>query len=202
MLGMRGCVHHQIARKAPWRIPAMMRRHGFAPPIGQDQALKPVMLDVIRHQDLQPEHHPEKQQHHSATKTTDPDRAAHRQCGQTDPCGIGCVQHVGLAPLAREPVGFAGQPRDERTPPGPWEIGPKAFAGQRRVGVIYGADMAVVHQPMCGNMVAETRHTIDKRAQAARQTRLAMDQLMRIGMADLAHEACLRQDEDDALARR
>ena len=62
--------------------------------------------------------------------------------------------------------------------------------------------MAVMHQPMRRNMMAKARHAIDKRAQTARDAILAVDQLMRIGMADLAHETGQCQDQDDALTGR
>jgi hypothetical protein len=88
----------------------------------------------------------------------------------------------------------------ETSDPGPRQVAPEAFAKARRVGVLWRGDEPVMHQTMRRDVVAEAHGHVDERPEPGAEPILPVDQLMRVGVADLPDEGGGRGEERDLLA--
>ncbi len=153
------------------------------------------MLNVIRQQQLRLRVKRDRQQRRDtcAAAQQHSQRQRHRRPGRVAPVGVQAAART--QPPLGPPSGA------ERPDPGPRRVAVEPLVQPRRVRIAVRCRMYVMHPKMGRGVVPEQDRRVDRHPQQPRCARLAVDQLVRVGVADLADEQ-RRRHEDQHLVER
>ncbi len=185
VVGMARGVQHHVGGEPGTRVPAVRRADRLQLAVGAQGAAQPVVLDVIRQEELHLRIGRQRDMCPDARPAEDREAQAQQQQPPADVGGVGgpaaLATPLDVAPFL--PVALA-----ETADPGARPEVVEAFAGARGVGVGVGGGEAVVNLAMRRGVMAEQQRDVDPFAEGEEDAVGAVDQLVGVGVRHLPEE--------------